>query len=274
MRKSQLYEYLHLERKQVSVFNKCREIKNINFTFDSIIIHMNWEQLISTINSSQITLGAAFFKMLLSLIAGGLVGLNRERHNQPAGFRTHILICMGACLLMILSIYIPQTYFGFKNGDPGRIAAQVVSGIGFLGAGAIIRLGTNVRGITTAASIWLISAVGMAIGAGLYTVAFFVVILALFTLIVLERLEHRFFPSILLKTLTLTLSNSNYEGDKIKAILKKSKITISDYSVDIQNNNGKPNEIILIVKIPETLDLTHLIHQLNALPNLSAIKIM
>ncbi len=102
----------------------------------------------------------------LSFAAGAIIGLERASRHQVAGLRTHILICTGAALLMLLSIWIPQELSPDRNGDPGRIAAQVVSGIGFLGAGAIIRLGNNVRGLTTAASLWFIAAVGLALGAG------------------------------------------------------------------------------------------------------------
>jgi putative Mg2+ transporter-C (MgtC) family protein len=234
---------------------------------------MSWDQFIIFINNPEITVGSAIFKLSLSLLAGGFIGLNRERQNQPAGFRTHILICVGATLLMMLSIYIPQTYLGFKNGDPGRIAAQVVSGIGFLGAGAIIRLGTNVRGITTAASIWLISAVGLAIGAGLYIISFVVVAIALFTLVVLERIEHWYFPQTMLKTFTLTFDDANYPGEAIKAIFTKAKISISDYSVDIQNKDNKLTSVSIVVKIPETINLSKVISDITALSKAISIKI-
>ena len=107
-------------------------------------------------------------RLIISLILGGLIGLERESRRQQAGLRTHILICVGSTLLMLLSIYIPQTFSKFSNGDPGRIAAQVITGIGFLGGGAIFKLGSNVRGLTTAASIWAVAAVGLTVGAGLY----------------------------------------------------------------------------------------------------------
>lgn len=234
---------------------------------------MSFDSFLATINAPQITLTSAVFKLILSLIAGGLVGLNRERHNQPAGFRTHIIICLGGCLLMMLSIYVPQEYFNLKNGDPGRIAAQVVSGIGFLGAGAIIRLGTNVRGITTASSIWLISAVGLTIGAGLYIISLVTVVLALFTLIILEKVEHLFFPQTLLKTIVLSFSEERYMGNEIKDILSKGKISISDYSVEMHNNQVKTSELTLIVKIPETTNLSPIIAELRDLPHLETLKI-
>ncbi|MEJ5190181.1 MAG: MgtC/SapB family protein, partial [Breznakiellaceae bacterium] len=110
-------------------------------------------------------------RLALSFIAGGIVGFERTSRHQVAGLRTHILICVGSTLLMLLSLWIPEQFLGLKSGDPGRIAAQVVSGIGFLGAGAIMRLGNNVKGLTTAASLWLIAAVGLALGAGFYLAA-------------------------------------------------------------------------------------------------------
>ena len=104
--------------------------------------------------STEISFETAMLRLLVSFVAGMLIGVEREAHSQPAGMRTHILISLGSTLAMLLSIYIPQTFTGFQNGDPGRIAAQVVTGIGFLGAGAILRFGVNVKGLTTAASIW------------------------------------------------------------------------------------------------------------------------
>ena len=110
-------------------------------------------------------------RLCLSFIAGAIIGFERSSRRQAAGLRTHILIATGATLLMLLSIYLPQQFSSaHRAGDPGRIAAQVVSGIGFLGAGAIIRLGNNVRGLTTAASLWFVAAVGLAIGGGMFII--------------------------------------------------------------------------------------------------------
>ena len=101
----------------------------------------------------------------LSALAGGLIGLEREFHGKVAGFRTHALVCLGSALIMIVSMDIFAAYRGIASVDPSRIAAQVVSGIGFLGAGAIIRFPNGVTGLTTAASLWVVSAIGLACGA-------------------------------------------------------------------------------------------------------------
>jgi putative Mg2+ transporter-C (MgtC) family protein len=131
-------------------------------------------------------------RLCLAFLGGGIIGFERSFRRQVAGLRTHILIALGAASLMLLSIWIPQNFS--DRGDPGRIAAQVVSGIGFLGAGAIIRLGSNIRGLTTAASLWLTAAIGLTIGAGMFITALTAEVLALVTLIVLHKVENKIFP--------------------------------------------------------------------------------
>lgn len=129
-------------------------------------------------------------RILLAAFFGGLVGIEREIHGRAAGLRTHILVSTGAALFMVTSICVALNYSYAGQADPSRIAAQVVTGIGFLGAGAIIRYGASIRGLTTAASIWAVSAIGLAVGAGMYEAAgitTFVVIMVL----VLSRLEER-----------------------------------------------------------------------------------
>src|SRR5512140_3109566 len=109
------------------------------------------------------------FRIVLASVLGGLIGLEREEHGRPAGFRTHLLVSLGSCLFVLTSIYFYRLYGNFSgNGpvgvDPGRVAAQVVTGIGFLGGGAIVRDRANIRGLTTAACLWLAAAIGLACG--------------------------------------------------------------------------------------------------------------
>lgn len=145
-----------------------------------------WQDILS----DEVTTCGAVFKLVLSMLLGCCVGIQRKRKGQPAGVRTFSLICMGATLAMILSIYVPQEYLGLKNGDPGRIAAQVISGVGFLGAGAIIQMKGSVRGLTTAAGIWMVAAIGMGVGVGLYIISIVATILILIVLVQVERIEH------------------------------------------------------------------------------------
>ena len=149
------------------------------------------QHFIDQINSVEITNVSAIFRLVLSLLLGSAVGMERKRKGQIAGIRTFSLISLGATLAMILSIYVPQEYLGLKNGDPGRIAAQVITGIGFLGAGAIIQMKGSVRGLTTAAGIWMTATVGMAIGVGLYVISLVATVMVIFIMFVLEEIEKK-----------------------------------------------------------------------------------
>ncbi|MBI5148638.1 MgtC/SapB family protein [Candidatus Pacearchaeota archaeon] len=115
-------------------------------------------------------------RLVIASILGAAIGYERERRGKTAGLRTHILVCMGSALITIVGMY------GFGNADPARLAAGIITGIGFLGAGAIIASGRQVHGLTTAASIWVVSAIGIAAGAQLYLVAVTTTILSLIVL--------------------------------------------------------------------------------------------
>ena len=121
-------------------------------------------------------------RMLLSAIAGGLVGFERELRGPSAGFRTHMLVCVGSALFMATSILVASNYGHLGAVDPSRIAAGVVTGVGFLGAGAVIRSKSSVHGLTTAASIWAVSAIGLSLGAGLYMVGIITSVIVLLVL--------------------------------------------------------------------------------------------
>ena len=127
------------------------------------------------------------FALVLASVLGGAIGLERELSGKPAGFRTNLLICVGAALLTELSVAMALAY----QGDPGRIAAQIVSGIGFLGAGTIIQARGTVIGLTTAATLWVVSAIGIALGAGYYTEAIGTTVLVLVALLLLGKVEAR-----------------------------------------------------------------------------------
>jgi putative Mg2+ transporter-C (MgtC) family protein len=129
--------------------------------------------------------------MVLATVLGGLIGIEREWSNHAAGFRTHILVCLGSTTIMMLSIYGFGQFVNETNVriDPARIAAQVVNGIGFLGAGAIIRNGNVIKGLTTAASVWVVAAIGLCVGAGFLTDAIVCTLLVLVSLFLLNKLD-------------------------------------------------------------------------------------
>ena len=121
-------------------------------------------------------------RLFLAAVLGGVVGIERGSGDRPAGLRTHVLVCTGSALIMLVSMYAFDSFDTPR--DPGRIAAQVVSGIGFLGAGTILHEGLTVRGLTTAASLWMVAAIGLAIGGGMIKIAVASTIIMLITLII------------------------------------------------------------------------------------------
>jgi len=140
--------------------------------------------------------------LVLAVLLGALIGIERERHDRPAGLRTHILVCLGSALITLVSRDLAGTRF-----DPGRIAAQIVSGIGFLGAGTIFRQGSLVRGLTTAASLWVVAGIGMATAGGPESMLLGIAaaLLVFFTLTVVNRLEDTYIPRRSFRSLTLTM---------------------------------------------------------------------
>lgn len=126
------------------------------------------------------------WKLLLSVAVGAVIGMERETYRKPAGFRTNILICLGSTLFTIISVHMAGA-----RADPGRVAAQIVTGVGFLGAGAIMRDGGRVYGLTTAATIWMVASLGMAVGAGMFLTAAIATVLALLVLRGFDLIENR-----------------------------------------------------------------------------------
>lgn len=129
-------------------------------------------------------------RLIAAVLLGGLVGMERENKKRAAGFRTHILVSLGSALVMITSEYIFHMYQGLSNLDPARLGAQVISGVGFLGAGTIIRQGGSVKGLTTAASLWTVACIGIAAGIGFYEGAVIAAIIVFVTLVLLGKFEH------------------------------------------------------------------------------------
>ncbi len=209
------------------------------------------------LNSNEITWETALVRIIFSFLLGMLIGVERERNHQPAGMRTHILICIGATMVMLISIFIPQTFTDFKNGDPGRIAAQVVSGIGFLGAGAILKFGTDIKGLTTAASIWAMAAIGLAVGAGMFIIAAIGVTVIFFALTILDFFEKKFFKERTLRKIEIVVKKRNADFQAIKKILMDEDVKI--VSTGFERNISEANEkITFMVGVTKNLNVQQL----------------
>ena len=156
-------------------------------------------------------------KILFAFAVGFLMGLERKFRQQVVGMRTLILICESSAMLSILSIWIGNQV---GNADNARIAAGVISGIGFLGAGVIMKQGLNIKGLTSAAIIWTDATIGLCIGAGLYIPTFILLALSLLSLVSLERIEERWFPAGRSKSLFLTYSSQKIDMARLTSLVE------------------------------------------------------
>ena len=132
-------------------------------------------------------------RLVLSVVLSGFIGFERQLHRRSAGLRTHILVCLGSCLIMLTSLYVFDIYKEIASIDPSRIAAGVITGIGFLGAGTIIRDREGVKGLTTAASLWVVAGIGLAVGCGFFSAGISATALTLVVLLILRRIEGKIF---------------------------------------------------------------------------------
>ncbi len=193
-------------------------------------------------------------QILLSLLIGGLIGFQREITRHPAGFRTHMLVCVGATIVMLTGLEI---YYTVQNAhisaDPTRLAAQVISGIGFLGAGTIIRDGVTVKGLTTAASLWVVACIGLAIGAKAYLIALAGSFFIYFILAIFDKFEKRIIFGRNAKLLV------SIECTEVGILISKLNEIFADYNttyenISISNNKINLNQTITLIVIATKLD--------------------
>ena len=170
-------------------------------------------------------------RLILSTILGGIIGIERERRNQPAGLRTHIILCVGSTLMMLVSIHVASEIGNPENSDPGRIAAQVVSGIGFLGAGAILRFGVSIKGLTTAASLWTTAGIGLGAGSGFYVGSLLATIIIIISLSLLSKWEKVFLASKGTKSINLVAKDVPDIIGKVEKVLNKHGIAITTIQI-------------------------------------------
>ncbi|HZJ77890.1 MAG TPA: MgtC/SapB family protein [Clostridia bacterium] len=195
-------------------------------SFKEILIKI-WE-----IPSVQVILDT-ILKLGLTALLSGFIGYEREHSHRPAGFRTHILVAVGSTLVMATSVHMFDMYQGLTNLDPGRLGAQVISGIGFLGAGTILREGFSVKGLTTAASLWAVSCIGLAVGIGFYEGALIATIVIYVTLNILKRVIIKGNAG---KNLYIEVEDVTQIAPEIGSIIKKSGANL--HSLEILYADG------------------------------------
>jgi|WetSurMetagenome_2_1015567.scaffolds.fasta_scaffold316128_1 putative Mg2+ transporter-C (MgtC) family protein len=172
-------------------------------------------------------------RLLVAAALGLVIGYERERQDHPAGMRTHMILVLGSTLAMCLSINLAiQFHPAAPNGDPSRLAAQVVSGIGFLGAGAILRMGVNIKGLTTATSLWTMAIVGLAVGAGLFLTSIVTTVFLLVILTILNQIEKKAIFSYELMEMEILTNDREGIVEEIKALLVLEKHKISNLCIE------------------------------------------
>ena len=209
-------------------------------------------------------------KLVAAAVCGALLGLERKSRNHAVGMRTLVLICVSSTLLSLLSAFMSSS--GGARGDPSRIAAGVISGIGFLGGGAIMKQGLNITGLTSAAVIWTASSFGLAIGGGLWLQVALALVLVLLLLVALEKLEERLFPAVKTKTMLLTFNQTRVDLARVTAAIASQGLIVSD--VDLSSAISKQQTTLRYkVKVPKGFDFFPLIDLLLKVADLADFSV-
>jgi putative Mg2+ transporter-C (MgtC) family protein len=209
-------------------------------------------------------------RLSLAALLGGLVGLEREMHNQTAGLRTHMIVSIGACLVMLTSVHMGEMYPA--KSDPAHLAAQVVAGVGFLGAGAIMRSGLSIRGLTTAACLWAVAAIGLAVGCGFWKAASVATFLVLLATYFFQKLETRISKGRYLRRFVVHARESSSLVAQLEDILQKSGSTVREVNIE-RNIVDRKMQVAITASCPEDQDVDKLSRSFGALPNVERVEI-
>lgn len=217
------------------------------------------------------------FRLVFSLICGFCFGLERKLRQHTVGLRTLILMSVSSCLLSIVSAGMANQ--GTFTGDPTRIAAGVITGIGFLGAGAIFHQGLNIRGLTSAAIIFTVAAIGLAIGAGFYLPAVITLTFSMIIMFFMGKIEHRLFPAEKRKKIEIEFQNDDVNESEIRKLLVSYGLIIHDLDIRYLSEGeefGKSHSTILLiytVKSPDKIDTLELIKKLSSLTSARNVSV-
>lgn len=214
-------------------------------------------------------------RLFLSILIGGIIGYEREYTNSPAGFRTHILVSVGATIISLIQVQMVGDSISLIGNNPnlansikidmGRLGAQVISGIGFLGAGSILHTKGSIKGLTTAASIWVVGCVGLAIGLGYYAISVLGCIAIVLVLVTLKRFEQKFISNSGIHKICIQYTEKSEVMKFIEGYINGKAIKIKNlefYMNDLDENSHEKNETCLLtLKVPKSLDVNELLIQ-------------
>lgn len=210
-------------------------------------------------------------RLVASMVIGGLVGAQREFKKTSAGFRTHTLVAVGACIAMVVNEYLFKTYSSMSNMDIARMGSYVISGIGFLGAGSIIKSGFRIQGLTTAAGLWVVACLGIAVGAGLYVIAIAGTILVVLTLTLLKIVEEKFLRRKNRTQIDLNIKNSSEQIMKVLSSINS--IGLSIHSINIRDINEKWLDFSLYTSLQNKNDIDGIRETLAKIEGVKVIDI-
>jgi len=211
-------------------------------------------------------------RIVLSCILAGLIGIERETVNRPAGFRTHILVCVGSAIVMLTGIFLLNEYKYVTTLDPARLGAQVISGIGFLGAGTILREGLTVKGLTTAASLWATACIGLAVGSGFYIVSIFSTFLVIVILLFFSKFERYVNKRSNQMSIKVITVNRPGQIGKIGTMLGKLNVSITNISLEPAKDDYIA--VILTIRIPRKLEHSSILENLSSLEGINLVEII
>ncbi len=210
-------------------------------------------------------------RLLVAAILGGIIGYERETENKPAGFRTNMLVCIGSALVMVTSQIIFNRFEGQTDLDPARLGAQVISGIGFIGAGTIIRDGLHVRGLTTAASLWVVACVGLAVGIGFYEGAIIATIFILLILHVMKKLQERFKGTQPFRVLIIESSDEPGQLGRIGSLLGQFGVSIKNIELGRPGDRSETIHVRLSLQFAPDTPLLEFFDALKAVQGVRSV---
>lgn len=212
-------------------------------------------------------------RLILAVLLGGIIGFEREQNSHAAGFRTHILVCMGSALIMLLSMYgFPQFTDELNvRMDPARLAAQVISGIGFLGAGTILRNGLSVTGLTTAASLWVVAAIGLSVGAGFYFASVLACVMVLISLWVLNIVEKKLFRRKKIYVMQVTVLKQPGSLGQLSSLITSRGVIICQLEQEELGDDAGNMKVMMTLKFPRQSLVAPVVEEIGQMKGISNV---